>query len=105
MREINVLKFDYMLRNWTTENSSDLVRCWDLYIKGMNLSEPTDDIDTLPGDDALLLACYTLVKGYVSTSNILTRLFIIVEHTKYLLQAAIWLELGLEKSRHNFQFK
>lgn len=99
------MKFDYMLRIWTTDKPGDLVRCWNLYIKGTKLSEPTDDIDNFPGDDALLLACYTLVKAYVSTSNIPTRLFIIVEHAKYLLQAALWLELGLEKSRHNFQFK
>jgi hypothetical protein len=58
-----------MLRTWTTDRPDELVRCWELYIKGTKLSEPTDETDILPGDDALLLGCYTLVKAYVSTSN------------------------------------
>jgi hypothetical protein len=95
-----------MLRTWTTDTSTDLVRCWNLYIEGTKLSEPTDDVDILPGDDALLLGCYTLVKAHVSTSNnISLRSLLRVEHAKYLLQAAIWLEAGIKKSNHNFQFK
>jgi hypothetical protein len=65
-REINVLKFDYMLRQWDVKD--DLSKCWRIYIDGTKLLEPTEDTDVLPGDDALLLGCYTLVKAYNTTS-------------------------------------
>ena len=55
-----------MLREWDV---TDLSNCWELYIEGTKLSEPTEDIDLLPGDDALLLGCYTLVKAYNTTST------------------------------------
>jgi len=64
-REINVLKFDYMLRPWSLD---DLNRCWEIYIEGTAVSEPAEDTDLLPGDDALSLGCYTLVKHYNATS-------------------------------------
>ena len=67
-REINIMKFDYMLRPWTVEDPKDLTRCWQLYLKGTKVSEPTEDTDNLPGDDALLLGCYTLVKAYTASS-------------------------------------
>ena len=65
-REINVLKFDYMLRQWDVND--DLSRCWRIYIDGTKFLEPSEDTDVLPGDDALLLGCYTLVKAYNTTS-------------------------------------
>lgn len=55
-----------MLREWDV---TELPTCWELYIEGTKLSEPTEDIDLLPGDDALLLGCYTLVKAYNTTST------------------------------------
>jgi hypothetical protein len=67
-REINIMKFDYMLRPWTVGDPKDLTRCWELYLKGTKVSEPTEDTDNLPGDDALLLGCYTLVKAYTASS-------------------------------------
>jgi hypothetical protein len=63
---MNIMKFDYMLQPWTL---NDLNRCWELYIEGAAVSEPAEDTDILPGDDALLLGCYTLVKEYNSSSN------------------------------------
>ena len=59
------MKFDYMLRPWSLD---DLNRCWEVYIEGTKVSEPTEDTDLLPGDDALLLGCYTLVKQYKAIS-------------------------------------
>ena len=91
-----------MLREWDV---TDLSNCWELYIEGTKLSEPTEDIDLLPGDDALLLGCYTLVKAYNTTSTTPINPPLISEQTKFLLQAALCLEAGLEKSNHNFQFK
>jgi hypothetical protein len=67
-QEINVLKFDYMLRPWTVESPKDLIRCWELYIQGTKVLNATEDLDNLPGDDALLLGCYTLVKAYATSS-------------------------------------
>lgn len=58
-----------MLRPWSVENKDDLIRCWNLYIEGTKISEPTEDTDILPGDDALLLGCYTLIKAYNKTST------------------------------------
>jgi len=55
-----------MLREW---DLNDLFHCWELYIEGTKLLETTEDIDLLPGDDALTLACYTLVKAYNATST------------------------------------
>ena len=92
-----------MLRLWDV---NDLSTCWKLYIEGTKLSEPTEDIDLLPGDDALILGCYTLVKKYNITSNSLCLTqFNLTEQTTFLLQAALCLEAGLQKSKHNFQFK
>jgi N-acetyltransferase B complex (NatB) non catalytic subunit len=71
-KEINVLKFDYMLRPWSVDDPNDLTRCWRLYVKGTQYSEP--DADNLPGDDALLLGCYTLVKAYNTTSTSISTL-------------------------------
>ena len=67
-QEINIMKFDYMLRPWKVGDPKDLTRCWELYLKGTKVSEPTEDTDNLPGDDALLLGCYTLVKAYTASS-------------------------------------
>jgi hypothetical protein len=67
-REINIMKFDYMLRPWTVGDPRDLTRCWELYLKGTKVSEPTEETDNLPGDDALLLGCYTLVRAYKASS-------------------------------------
>ena len=63
------MKFDYMLRPWSVEDPSDLIRCWKLYVRGTEVCEADEDIDCLPGDDALLLGCYSLVKAYSRTST------------------------------------
>jgi hypothetical protein len=69
--QINVLKFDYMLRNW--DINDDLPACWDLYISGTKVLPASDDeVDSFPSDDALLLGCYTLVKAYNMTSTLFT---------------------------------
>jgi hypothetical protein len=55
-----------MLREW--DINDDLTACWELYISGTKaLFESDDEIDGSPGDDALLLGCYTLVKAYNAT--------------------------------------
>lgn len=69
-RDVNYMKFDYMLRPWRVDSKFDLIRCWEVYLEGLKHaeSEPAEDADDLPGDDALLLGCYTLVKAYNATS-------------------------------------
>lgn len=58
-----------MLRNWDINH--DLTACWELYISGTKALPASDDeIDSFPGDDALLLGCYTLVKAYNATRNL-----------------------------------
>jgi len=92
-----------MLRQWSLEK--DLPRCWDIYGQGTKLSEQDDNGDNCIGDDALLLGCYTLVKEYRITSIFKPYIRLILEQPKFLLQAAICLELGLSKSPYNFQFR
>jgi len=93
-----------MLRNWDV--NSDLTACWDLYLRGIKaLSASEDEIESFPGDDALILGCYNLIKEFNATSTFFDDWALILEQPQYLLQAALCLEAGLEKSKHNFQFK
>jgi len=68
-RQVNVLKFEYMLQPWGVDNTDLLRKCWTVYIQGTQCPEAAEEKDLLPGDDALLLACYTLVKTYLKTST------------------------------------
>jgi len=57
-----------MLRNWDV--SRDLTACWELYLNGIKaLSASDDEIDNFPGDHALLLGCYTLIKEFNASST------------------------------------
>ena len=61
-----------MLNSWTVENVQALDRYWEVYKMGLAFGETTEDTDNLPGDDALLLICYTLCKAYFLSSEILS---------------------------------
>ena len=94
-----------MLVPWSIDDPKMIQRCWEVYKEGLKFSDSTEATDNLPGDDALLLACYTLVKTYATTSITVVQPVLTSEQAKYLLQAALCLESGLEKSKYNFQFK
>ena len=94
-----------MLRSWTIEDSHDMSQCWRLFVKGTKFIATADEAGNLPGDEALLLGCHILIKTYTTTSKNLSKFNSSSENPKFLFQAALCLQAGLQLSKNNFQFK